>query len=41
MFEFMKGVFYFMCGVGCIYVSVVFVTATVKNIKEAKRGRKE
>jgi len=41
MFEFMKGAFYFMCGVGCIYVAVVLVTATVKSIKEAARGRKQ
>lgn len=41
MFEFMKGAFYFMCGIGCIYVSVVFATATVKSIKEAARGRKD
>ena len=41
LFEFMRGAFYLMCGVACIYIAVVMVTATIKSINEALRGRKQ
>ena len=41
MYEFMKGAFYLMCGIGCVYISTVLVTSTIKSIKEAVKGRKQ